>query len=242
MDPKQLDKILDIDPLWEAEKVTGKSYKDDKATSNLGFAGHIIHNRGKKALLTSLGDSHYGSKFDEYIKIIESIGFKRIYSQDFVGDSFEKPRNEVYQIYWRDDGLLLGCESYSENANSSHVYFNLKPTFKPLKEGQEYAALTDEFWNAVSHCSGGAKKLEDGSYIWSGDLDGREAVKHRISKLEKFLICPWQHKKKWLWLLNYMETKTLSQVHSESMKQVDAFNSEKLAQCPEAVRKAILHG
>ena len=38
---KSVLEVLKVDPLHEAEKLTGKSYKDDEDTSKLGFGLHL---------------------------------------------------------------------------------------------------------------------------------------------------------------------------------------------------------
>jgi hypothetical protein len=51
-----LEKLLKYDSLAEAEKVTGKSYKDDKITAHLGFIGILQNNIKKENALLLLDD------------------------------------------------------------------------------------------------------------------------------------------------------------------------------------------
>ncbi len=57
---KEILASLAVDPLAMAERITGKSYKDDESTSGLGMLLSLQHNRNKRDLLEFMGDTHYG--------------------------------------------------------------------------------------------------------------------------------------------------------------------------------------
>jgi hypothetical protein len=48
MKKNKIQKLLDFDSLNEAEKITGKSYKNDDDTTALGFLMHIENSKQRK--------------------------------------------------------------------------------------------------------------------------------------------------------------------------------------------------
>lgn len=57
--------ILRYDALDTAERLTGKSYKEDEDTMGLGFLMHISHGERKAAALKATDDTHWGISFDD---------------------------------------------------------------------------------------------------------------------------------------------------------------------------------
>ena len=61
MKNEEIKDVLSFDALQEAENLTGKSYKDDKATEALGFIAHIQNGKRKEQMLKSLGDTTFSN-------------------------------------------------------------------------------------------------------------------------------------------------------------------------------------
>lgn len=76
--------ILDFDGLAEAEKITGKSYKTDIYTQSLGMKMMLDNNKKKKDLLESQNDSTFLTTEEDYLRIVESIGFIYLLVEPFI--------------------------------------------------------------------------------------------------------------------------------------------------------------
>jgi len=163
MNSKEVKRILDFDALQAAEKVTGKSYKEDKATEALGFLGHIESSKRKTELLKSLGDSTFSNTEEDYLNIVSSIGFESVLIEPFKNkDGIE----ERLHIMWdRESSILLvfdthtygddgswaksGQEVPPPNVNGGSIYYNWSPNVRH-----------------ESHCT------SSGSYVGNGDGKG----------------------------------------------------------------------
>jgi len=228
MSNKDLDEKLNFDSLHEAEKISGKSYKDDEDTSFLGLALSFANSREKNAMLDSLGDSKLSNKVENYLGIVKSIGFEEVLVEPF---TTEEGIDEKLYILWNNDlGILLKFDSYSykddgswaksgkevpePSVNGGNIYYNVK--LKPRKEVES---------NCTS--SGGYR---DG--VWVGNHDCREAIKHKIDKLKRngeFL--PKWVERPFLWLLHHGDT--------QGEYDYDEINEERISKLPKHVIDAI---
>lgn len=129
---KEHEKILQlgkIDPLHEAELLTGKSYKEDDQTSWLGFALQREKSKQLEQLLKSIGDTTFSNKLSDYLKIVTAFGFEIIYQNQFVCEG----RNEQHFILWHKElSILLNFDTFSWesgelNVNSGNFYYNWSP-------------------------------------------------------------------------------------------------------------------
>lgn len=135
-----------------------------------------------------------------------------------------------------------GCVSTEDDNKTYSCLFNsdLTPFILPnelrLKEVKwrnmewnEYLKL-DRIWNSEVKEYLSDKEL---FYIWSGDHDCREGLKHNISKMVnngKFLK-KWK-KQPFLWLLHYMDTEN-------DNYDYEAINKERIAKLPKDVQELI---
>ena len=92
MDMKEL---LDFDPLAEAEKLTGESYKESDETSKLGLLISMIHNQQKEEILRGLGDTIHYHSLTGYIEIVESVGFKNALTIKIEGTEDRRKSREI---------------------------------------------------------------------------------------------------------------------------------------------------
>lgn len=140
-DSKELKALLNFDALHEAEKVTGKSYKEDGGTESLGFLWHIENSQKRKALLTKLGDSTFSNTEEDYLNIVKSIGFESLLVEPFINrDGIE----ERYHIMWnKERSILLSFDTHTwgddgswakagkdvppPNVNGGKIYYNWSP-------------------------------------------------------------------------------------------------------------------
>jgi len=210
MNEKQIQNMLNFDPLAYAETTTGKSYKDDKNTIGLGLGLHLGYSQLKREALEKIGDVHFGTPLQDYTKIISNIGFKQVLCLPFNCHNGE----DELQIWWNSSGILLSFDTYFNKSkiNGGKFYYNIKPK-------------TDQFYKYTS----------SGHYtdeIWIGDHDCREALVFHIYQLEKSgeFLSKWIERP-FLWLLHYMDTKS-----DYDYKKI---NEERINMLPDYVRKAI---
>ncbi len=76
-----------LDSLGTAERVTGKPYAEDKATSALGFAIHLQNSRMKHSILSELGDTYLDISWQAFLEIIDDLGFDIIEDRQFAYDT-----------------------------------------------------------------------------------------------------------------------------------------------------------
>ena len=80
---KEILELMNTDPLSEAEKITGKSYKEDKGTGFLGMALQIEKSKALKIKLEEIGDTLFSESVDSYIKKLSKFGFIVAYKEPF---------------------------------------------------------------------------------------------------------------------------------------------------------------
>lgn len=178
------DDILNFDALNTAEKITGKSYKEDKETELLGIALHIGHAEDKKARLMESCDSYFSQPLENYLSIVYELGFQIAYTEEIPPKKDEDRLSDAYFIFYHPDGIILEFDSYwgMKSINGGRFFYNWRPNlpksnnFRVLSSGT-YAVYDDETNN----------------YIWSGNHDCREAIKYNIEKLREHgtFVTPW---------------------------------------------------
>lgn len=180
---KDFDDMLRMDPLLEAEKITGLSYKEDKETADLGMALHILHNTRKRDELSLRDDTYYSMEFADALRIVQETGFVPIFDHLFQG----RDGTERFLLLWRD-GVLVDMESYTYGGrvtlNTLHMVGNWLPN-----EGIERWNYTSsghfkrdgEGWDDYPE---GDPRNETDPWVWIGHWDGREAFRNTMEKLD----------------------------------------------------------
>ena len=129
-----IDQLLKTDALSVAEEITGKSYKTDEETSKLGMGIQMTLGSLKTQMLTDMGDSCFRTTETKYIEIIESIGFKEVYKEDFIRKSEYSPdREDTFYIFFDyNRNIILSFDTYGwssddeeRTVNGSNFFFNL---------------------------------------------------------------------------------------------------------------------
>ena len=155
---------------------------------------------------------------EEYLKLIDGIGFKQALKVDF---KRHENRNEALYIFWYEEcGILLCFNTYGDNLNGGSFYYNWIPSGKDEEAVYKYTS------------SGGFRKFDD-EFIWIGDHDCRNNIDINIKNLEengKFVV-PWAERP-FLWLLHYMDDER----HTEEWKLV---NERRILQLPKDIQIAI---
>lgn len=216
-----LQRLLETDPLIEAEKITGREYKEDRGTSDLGMMLAGVHGEAKERALRAVDDTTFEMSWAGTMRIFFDLGFSTVHSHRFPGHGV----TETFVVLWRPDGVLAKAETYNGvRRNTADVYYNWRPT---TEEGQDhYLRLTS---------SGGYhhESYDRGDKIWIGSHDVREAMRHKLGRLEEHgEFLPIWVKRPFLWLLDYSQSKVPGYDHRAITESV-------VATLPEHVRNAI---
>lgn len=208
--------LLKFDGLAAAEQLTNVSYKESPITQAIGFGLMVANNKEKENVLKELNDTHFGMTFAEFIALIESKGFVKVYEEEFPNPHGKESIKEKLVVYWKD-GILLHATSHSNSLNGGSILFN----WEPNPNLERYTAL-----NGCSHGPIIIGKTEPKPFYnkWTnetemrteniysdardGSYDVREGLFLKISDLEeqgKF-VSPWIEPP-FLWLVNYNENK-----------------------------------
>jgi hypothetical protein len=222
-----LKELLRVDPLAEAEKITGQSYKDDETTSMLGLILHMDHTQNKQKALQANDDTHFQTKLSDYLRIAKDIGFETVYQKDFYSTSSNN--TEAHLIMWHPLGILLNFDTFwgKEKVNGGNFDYNVKPKNQDRLD-----------WTVISSGSG---FQSDKGLIWVGDHDCREALRYHISTLKEWgdFICPWV-KQGYLHLTNHMDYHDIEDLKwPEKSKAIDGLKKKRMLLLPEYVQKAI---
>ena len=219
--PEQVRETLRVDAFGDAERVTGKSYKEDKATESLGVALHIRKNMAAKQMLESNGDAWFGCPLSVHERILGELGAERLLRLPFA--SYHGNKTDSLNIWW-SLGILFVYDTYygEQSINSGHFYYNWRP-----KDG-----IT---WQERCQCTSSGCMTKSG--VWYGDHDIREATKLHIATLREYgeLLPRWA-KRPHLWLCHYMDTKN----ELPSSKLYDQIRTDRLAMLPPNVLEAIV--
>ncbi len=187
-DKKKITELLKEDPLVKAEKITGLSSQNSTVTAFLGMAfASDLADKKHNALMQS-GDSTGGDDVNDYIKIIESIGFKEILKFSYATHSYA----EHLFVYWNcEHSVMIEFETYQSSIiNSATMHYNWRPN------------IADQYYPYT-----GSGQPIDGVYVGYNDV--REGVKHQFNNfvengefVKKWIKIPQQ-----LWLLTRMDYK-----------------------------------
>lgn len=206
---KQIEAHLNFDSLDAAEKMTGKSYKDDEETSKLGLFIQMQHSQQKKKLLQSTSDLYYGCPFKDAIILALDLGFTPIWNKvyDYQGQYDEEMRTEEFVIMYHPNGYLASFSSYSgfgekePSLNTANMVFQI--------ESQSYFHWCRD--NDTSLSSSRKPLLIEGDpdklvhHLF--DMDIREGFKHKFEKLEamKLVMPEWTVSDRLYLLVPYLE-------------------------------------
>lgn len=217
-----IEELLSVDPLALAERLTGKSYKADDTTSNLGLALALHLNERKAAALKVRGDTSFETPFLATLQIAHELGFTTSYVQLFQGREVQ----ERYAVLWRN-GILMVLESYAgTRVNNLQLYFDFK------------YSDSDKLWSIPMS----SYPISDQDGIRGCHLVVREGLRMRLDQLENAgeFVVPWVSDRKNLWLTNYA---TVRENHTNELSEVVDWylgNTAKIvAQFPDEVKRGI---
>jgi len=213
MNNADLHSLLHLDPLLEAEKLTGKSYKEDDDTQWAGFGIMRAKSKAVEQELSERGDTTFRNQLDRYQEIITGYGFEKVLELDFNAAHDNKP--EKFFVYWHPYGLLLHFDTYQTyEVNGGNVQYC-------------WSSTAEDAWRYTSSSS----PLGDGLIL--GSHDCREATIFNLENLRTHgeFICPWP-KLPFMWLLHHGDIKVEGYDHK-------SITDERIAMLPEHVRRGL---
>ena len=216
--PTVVGKLMDIDPIDDAERDTGKD-ASDPATGALGFAYMKDKHARLNEMLAMNDDTQFQNEVKNYFRIVKSEGFNPVLEVPFKSrDSID----ESLFIFWHPtEFLLLVCDTWGgrhHHINSANVYFNWLPKEKKCV--------------FPPHASGGmGSRTDETDFTFSGHYDAREAFRYKLWWLRTHgKTIRWKYQP-FLWLLHHGDT--------AEAYNYDAIMEARLAQLPNEVRNAI---
>ena len=224
----ELDQILRFDALDTAERLTDG---DQGAANALGFILMQANGKVKDELLNKNDDTLFSNTVARYTRILADLGFEQVMVLPFVGRSYRsEPRAEQMQIWAHRDGFLLRFDTYNTTSiNAASVYYNVQG-----KRG-------DAMWRAMS--SGHFASVPDcpDQLVLVGDHDAREALRHKLAKLQAAgtPLKQWIERP-FLWLLHCADTKDENgETLGHDGYDHNAINEQRIKFLPKWVREMI---
>jgi hypothetical protein len=219
-------KVMHRDPLQVAESVIGESHPSWDSDEKL-FALRLVgqHNRQKTELLKARNDTCFSTKTTEHREILLANGFELIYEEKFIDDTYvnspkypQPAHEQQFFIYYRHPGILLAFDTYHDNVNGGHLYYNWKAHSETIR-------IPDRVLESGFTTQAG---------IHVGSRDCREGLIMAIERMEEHgtFLETWVEGQ-FIWLLNYMESKSPGYDHAY-------ISLKKLRALPDRVRKLIL--
>ena len=220
---EQILRAISQDPLTDAERVYGTTYKGDRSVSGLALMLQARKVEAVNHMLKSRGDVTYYMPLEEYIDTVKQNGFEQVYHEEFSNNDGGK---DALMVFFREPGQLLVFDTYrgQQVVNGGHVYYNWLPT-DPTS-----------LYRCQLTSSGGYHKCEDGTQVWCGDHDCRSALLFNLGRLAEYgtFVSPWVHRP-FLWLMHWKDT----EVKGYDYK---AINNHRITKLPEHVRKCMTPG
>jgi hypothetical protein len=165
---------LEFDTIRTAEILGAELGLDKNQTDTFGLLLHINKSKRTEALLKENCDSYFGQTPQYFLNLLHELKFKKVYEEKF--RSYDNV-DEIYYIFYHDDGLLLDFETYHSNRiNSADFFFNWQP------KREEY--------HSPSGVSGGWIE----GHVFIGSKDVREGLRLSLDEMRtdgKFLN-PWR--------------------------------------------------
>ncbi|UVG35239.1 hypothetical protein SEA_CECE_233 [Microbacterium phage Cece] len=238
------DDMLNYDPLLEAEKATGLSYKEDPGTSALGFL--LMHENAerKREELGLRGDTYSQMPFEEAVDVVLDAGFTLVYAQILADPSNSMPVH--FYLYWKS-GFLLSLESFAWSTgnltvNSATLQYNWMTGTNGTERRPRVQASTH--WTRMAPGYDG--ESEDDPWVLISSLDVREGLLHKMETILSDGIVPetWLYTDRLPRLHSYAEREERREGEpwSEEFKRINERNIARINQIAEPVSAMMLAG
>jgi hypothetical protein len=226
---QQTERILTHDSLYESEKAFGNKHWSEfnELERGLSLLKFIDDNQKKKDHLESIGDTHWGIKWNDFLKLIKQYGFVEGLKYDWLAPKYndnEDDRIEEAIIYYHPrKGLVLWATSYG---NKDHI--NGGNLYGEIKANSKEDCNTIWKWLSTGGC------INSNLMIYKTQQDVREGLFSKLEVLESAGVFQekWIDKNRFLWFLDYSEEKK----ESYDYKQI---SKEKIMRCPKDLQEII---
>ena len=124
---EKIDELLNSDSLGIAEKITGKSYKEDDKTGNLGMLINIGLSEEKKKLLSEANDTCFSETTENYMRLVLEAGFELLLEEDFSYKckySGALYKEKFFIMFHREYSILLKWDTFQGKRNAADMYYN----------------------------------------------------------------------------------------------------------------------
>lgn len=214
--------FLGFDAIATSETLLHKHHEDWSSEDKSAVLKFVIAtNQVKNAHLKSIGDTHFGISWIEFIEILKAYGFKESYCKKFTNIDFCNYSTEEEEIIYfhEEKGLILHAESYRKIVNKAKVYGE-------VKVGE---SLNDNQLKAMNGCS--HVYNDNGTMQFSVDV--REGFRFHLDAIsEAFEFSKNWTKVRFIWFLNSMDYKIKNYDYEE-------INNLKINACTPEVRRII---
>lgn len=165
----------------------------------------------------SIGDTHFGTTWQDFIEIVRAYGFKCGFCQKFTGtgpsdqECTEDTEEEEIIFFHEEKGLILYAESLSNGkfVNDATVYGEVK-----IDE-----TLTRKQMDALSPLSG-CSCSDNGNGTMSFDVNVQTNFRFHLDAIfEAFEFSKTWTKVPFMWFLNHMDTKKKKYNYKEISQQ-----------------------
>lgn len=231
---EKLKNLLKQDSIQIAKDILKVHINESPEAMNLSLSIHLDIMKEKNQILKNNNDTFLSMNIDDYIHIVESLGFKKyleIPIDDKDSSLFDQNR---HFIFFNPLGILLSFDTYFGNSiNSGKIYFNLKINCKDTEAISKLISL--------KVCASFLKEnSESDETIAICTLDCREALKFSINELSKIgiFLNPWS-KMPFLWLLDYSETRNIDIINDQLFDHYKTINQKKIELLPKEVQQCI---
>jgi hypothetical protein len=224
---ERLEALLSYDPIADTERQTGKGHWSEfnQEDQHLAILNTMMSGTCKREILQQLGDTYFGLRYQEFIDLIVSNGFKKALEYDFDSDAgYCNHPTDRFACYYREDGLVIVFDSYGDSLNGGQIYGNYK-----LKEG-----TTDRL------CDGSSSPMGNGIIGFSKDI--REGMFHFISKVKNVgdILPIWKGSGCFSWMLDRSERRSNDSEPYESWsKRYRVLTIDMIRRCPEDFQKIV---
>lgn len=239
---EKFDDILNYDPLLEAERATGLSYKEDPGTSALGFLLHQEHNERLRDELMLRQDTYWGMPYEDAVDVVLSQGFTPVWAWQGIG-RYGNPSKAA--AFW-SDGILVVMNGSERAVGHIHMEFN----WRPADDSEEERPFSPFFRLPISggmqHRSEGFDDVDGDPWTGVASVYGDEGFIHRLAQLRASgkLLKEWYITDDLLSIYSVAPDERIDRDHAEKNKWEDIKDviRERVGQFDEPARSAVQAG
>lgn len=195
-----LERVFARDPREEAERLTGRCWRDDPETKRLGLALHLEHLADKRALLLEHDDTLYGDSLEHYTAVAREEGLSPLWTSVFDDRAGGSGRHsERHEIWFHPVGVFLELDSFADRlVNEATLWVNAAIDEKEPPMGQGRIVRRGE------------------REVWVGALSVEEGLRHHLAALRtggRTPLWPWLERAPDFQLINRAERRDLAERH-----------------------------